>query len=215
MMSQIPATISVEDIPTLTQLYQENRISPLSKTDLIPNKPFNDRVCLIEGDITHLKVDAIVNAAKNSLLGGGGIDGAIHRAAGRGLRNECSGLGGCNTGQAKITRSYNLPCKRVIHTVGPVYKGKDQQECRRLLKQCYTDCLELAVQNDCKSIVFCCISTGVYGYPNPDAAAVAVASVREFLEEDEHEDRLSVDKIVFCCFNGNTKDIEAYSEFLS
>ena len=132
------------------------------------------------GDITKLKVDAIVNAANSSLLGGGGVDGAIHRAAGPGLLNECRTLNGCRTGEAKITGGYNLPAKHVIHTVGPIYSGSisDAED----LRNCYWNSLEVAKANDLHSIAFPGISTGVYGYPKKDAARIALKTVKEWLE---------------------------------
>ena len=136
------------------------------------------------GDITKLAVDAIVNAANSSLLGGGGVDGAIHRAAGQRLLEECRTLNGCRTGEAKITGGYNLPAKHVIHTVGPIYSGSkyDAED----LRNCYWNSLEVARNNDLHSIAFPGISTGVYGYPKREAAEIALATVKEWL--DEHAD---------------------------
>lgn len=156
---------------------------------------------VVLGDITKLDVDAIVNAANTTLLGGGGVDGAIHRAAGKELLQECRLLGGCETGDAKITGGYNLPARYVIHTVGPVWRGGERGE-REFLSSCYRRCLEVAAEHRLSSIAFPSISTGVYGFPFELAAPIAVTTVRVFLSRCERP--LSV---TFCCFDQRTYEL--------
>ncbi|MRR09455.1 O-acetyl-ADP-ribose deacetylase [bacterium] len=150
------------------------------------------------GDITAQRVDAIVNAANGTLLGGGGVDGAIHRAAGPGLLAECRALGGCPTGAARLTRGHDLPARYVIHTVGPVWRGGGHRE-DELLASCYRSCLELAAGHGIRTIAFPAISTGAYGFPADRAAAIAVREARAFLSR-----RTAVESIIFVCFDRAT-----------
>jgi len=159
----------------------------------------------IQGDITKLVVDAIVNAANSSLLGGGGVDGAIHRAAGPDLLHECRLLGGCKTGEAKITKGYGLPAKHVIHTVGPVWNGGGKKKAD-LLASCYRRSLELAAELSLASIAFPAISTGIYGYPIEEATEIAVKIARDFVKERPLE-------VIFCCFSA--RDLEVYQAELA
>ena len=157
-------------------------------------------------DITKLDVDAIVNAANSSLLGGGGVDGAIHRAAGPELVHECRLLGGCKTGEAKITKGYRLPAKHIIHTVGPVWRGGIWQEAE-FLSSCYLRCLELASVHPIHSIAFPSISTGIFGYPIDSACRIAVSTTRSFLNKPD-----PIVEVVFCCFSQS--DLDVYEEVL-
>lgn len=160
------------------------------------------RMSVVQGDITRLDVDAIVNAANSTLLGGGGVDGAIHRAAGPGLLAACALLGGCPTGKAKMTGGHRLKARHVIHAVGPVYRGGQSGE-SGLLRACYVESLRLASEAGLRSIAFPCISTGIYGYPKAEACAVAVAAVEEWLAAHELPE-----SVVFCCFGA--EDAELY-----
>ena len=160
------------------------------------------KIELVQGDITQQKVDAIVNAANTSLLGGGGVDGAIHRAAGPDLLKECRTLGGCQTGEARITRGCRLPSSYVIHTVGPIWRGGAHGE-EELLKSCYRNSLGLAEKNGLKSIAFPSISTGAYGFPVKRASRIAVETVREYLKESP-----AIVRVIFVCFSRG--DFEVY-----
>ena len=166
-----------------------------------------EHIKLIKGDITKLKVDAIVNAANNSLLGGGGVDGAIHRAAGPGLLKECRNLNGCLTGEAKITSGYNLPAKFIIHTVGPIWRGSNNNE-EKLLASCYRNSLWIAENSKLKTIAFPNISTGVYNFPKNLAAEVAVTNVRKFLKNSKE-----IEEVLFVCFD--EENYKIYKEFLT
>jgi O-acetyl-ADP-ribose deacetylase (regulator of RNase III) len=209
---RIMTIVPVSEIPTVSLLYRLKKLLPSqSESESLPkpSQSLNDRIGLIRGDITKLEVDAIVNAANNSLLGGGGVDGAIHSAAGPDLVKECRKLKGCDTGSAKITGAYDLPCKKVIHAVGPVYNSNFVEESEEDLASCYTTSLQLAVENDCKSIAFSALSTGIYGYPSKKAAPVAIKAVKEFLES---EDGSKLEKVIFTTFV--QKDVDAYNTWL-
>jgi O-acetyl-ADP-ribose deacetylase len=164
------------------------------------------RMALHQGDITQLNVDAIVNAANASLLGGGGVDGAIHRAAGPNLLKECRALGGCPTGEARITSGYNLPVKHVIHTVGPIYSGARDDD--PALAACYRNSIRLAVENDCKTIAFPAISTGVYQFPFDRAARIAIAVTMMELERAP-----SIERVTFVLFSDD--DFQRFSKIFA
>jgi O-acetyl-ADP-ribose deacetylase len=166
----------------------------------------DSKIDIVRSDITKLDVDAIVNAANTTLLGGGGVDGAIHRAAGTELLAECRALGGCRPGEARITRGYHLPARFVIHTVGPVWKGGTRHE-PEILANCYRNSLQLAVENEIKTIAFPAISCGAYGYPIPEAAQIALKATRDFLATDD-----SIDKVAFVLWGEDIYD--AYRQLL-
>jgi len=171
------------------------------------NRTWRDRMEVVLGNITHQETDAIVNAANESLLGGGGVDGAIHRAAGPRLLAECRIVGGCPTGEARITGAYELPCRHVIHTVGPVYQGGNSDE-EELLASCYTESLALAEQHGLRTISFPSISTGVFGYPIAEASRVALETVRDYLQASA-----AIDQVCFVCFSQD--DFRTYQETLA
>lgn len=204
--------LALSEIPTLSSLYRDASLGDRT-TERTPVQSLNNIVSLIRYDITCLQVQCIVNAANTSLMGGGGVDGAIHTAAGRDLTRECATLNGCEVGEAKITSGYNLPCAKVVHTVGPIYGrefGRDPERPEILLRSCYRRSLELAIENDIRSIAFPAISTGVYGYPSRRAAFAASDEVRRFLEEPENKNKL--DRVIFCNFE--RKDEIAYEMVL-
>ncbi|CAK7273528.1 hypothetical protein SEPCBS119000_005704 [Sporothrix epigloea] len=211
--------VDVHELDNLTTLYANKQLivpgadgeaipAPFSALSgqFAPSADLNDRVVVWRGDITRLKIDAIVNAANNSLLGGGGVDGAIHAAAGPDLLEECIGLRGCETGDCKITRGYRLPAKHVLHTVGPIYHRRNEEEAQAELVSCYERCMECAVANEVRTVAFCAISTGVYGYPSKAAAVEATRTVRRLLEDERYAGK--IDRVVFVTFVQN--DVQAY-----
>ena len=211
--------LTESDLPTVATLYQREHLEWSSEIKPLhePSADLNARISLIKYDITRLQVDAIVNAANESLLGGGGVDGAIHRAAGYQLLEECENLGGCTTGSAKITRGYRLPARKVIHAVGPIYsmerrrgveKGEAGRE-QKLLRSCYRQSLMLCEEHGLESIAFSCLSTGVYGYPSNLAAQAALSEVRTFFDEGNGK---GLKNVVFCTFL--PKDQDAYLQHI-
>lgn len=202
--------IKLAAMPSLTQLYRSGQLVAYPKNSPYSgSQALNDKVCTIQHDITKLELDAIVNAANDRLLPGGGVCGAIFNAAGDGLEEACEELNGCKTGSAKVTDAFNLPCKKIIHAVGPIYYRYSSEEAEALLRSCYRTCLQLAADNSCQSIAFNALSTGIYGYPNRAAAFAAVDEVRKFLEQPAGD---KIDKVVFCNFLD--KDVAVYGEAL-
>ncbi|KAI9366877.1 hypothetical protein DFJ73DRAFT_805980 [Zopfochytrium polystomum] len=212
--------VALSSIPTVAQWYRSYAYARVARqlahrppvpvagqAPITPSAELNSKVSIWRGDITTLAIDAIVNAANSSLLGGGGVDGAIHRAAGPGLYDECARLGGCDTGDAKATAGHRLPARTVVHAVGPRggTRGRDV-----LLRRCYTRSLAVGVEDGgARSIAFPCISTGVYGYPQEEAAHIALGTVRRWLEEHGGD----VDRIVFCIFLES--DLEIYERLVN
>lgn len=206
------SVIPLAEIPTLPQLYSLGHVLSHNSSAYKPNDSHNGKIALIRHDITKLNLPngAIVNAANEGLLGGGGVDGAIHRAAGRRLLAECMTLGGCETGSAKITDAYKLPCSKVIHAVGPIYnypvRGKGHEE---HLRSAYRTSIILAAESGCDCIAFSALSTGTYEYPSAEAAAAALDEVRKVMDEGLAD---KLDRIIFCNFLA--KDENAYHRLL-
>jgi len=200
------AFIQLKDIKTIAQSYKCGALKAVAPTRCLwrPDPDLLERVSLYQGDITKIEVDSIVNAANRSLLGGGGVDGAIHHAAGPRLLEECRGLNGCVTGQSKITRGYDLPALHVIHTVGPIYDRQERVERAAQLASAYRTSLAVAVENSIRHVAFPSISTGVYSYPVPDATRIALHEVRTFLESEYGNE---LERVIFVVWSDRDKDI--------
>ncbi|KAM9511247.1 ADP-ribose glycohydrolase MACROD1 isoform 2-T2 [Salvelinus alpinus] len=195
--------LSLEEVPVWTAKSLVDRGDSVKATKFKRNEALDKKISLFSGDITKLEIDGIVNAANKTLLGGGGVDGAIHRTAGPLLRSECAELLGCETGEAKITGGYGLPAKYVIHTVGPIAMGEVGEEERSRLRDCYHHSLQKATDTKLRTVAFPCISTGIYGYPPEQAVHVALETVRKYL--DEHHEKL--DRVIFCVFLPTDKEL--------
>jgi O-acetyl-ADP-ribose deacetylase (regulator of RNase III) len=207
LAKNLPSVVSWLDIPTLAQLYEARYIFDVAAGQVpVRRKRSKDdpaeKISIYQGDITEIAVDAIVNAANKTLLGGGGVDGAIHKAAGPELLRECRTLNGCETGEAKITKGYRLPASHVIHTVGPI--GEKPHD----LFKCYYNSLDLLKKNGLRTIAFSAISTGVYGYPVDKAVDVALDATKQWLKNPDNFN--SVDRIIFCLFSQNA--LRAYTD---
>ncbi|KAI6037683.1 A1pp-domain-containing protein [Pisolithus marmoratus] len=201
--------VTLHDIHTIGELFRRGALCAAEKPIYASAAGTLNKVSLYQGDITTLQTDAIVNAANPSLLGGGGVDGAIHAAAGSQLLAECRTLGGCKTGDAKITGGYNLPAKHVIHAVGPVYDAGNSEMCAKQLASCYRTSLGLAAENACETVAFPSISTGIYGYPLRDATHIALNEVRQFMDSDVEE---KIKRVVFVVFKGMDRSV--YEELI-
>ncbi|KAJ3968147.1 A1pp-domain-containing protein [Lentinula raphanica] len=198
--------VKLSDIRTIAELYKTSvlKAPAAGQAKCKPKPTYLDRISLFQGDITKLEVDAIVNAANKSLLGGGGVDGAIHAAAGRGLLDECRTLNGCDTGFSKITGAYELPSKHIIHTVGPVYSSSSVETKAQQLASCYQTSIDLAVQRSLRHIAFPSISTGIYGYPIEDATHIALDVVRKHFDS-EGESTFKLDRAIFVVWSDKDK----------
>ncbi|KAL0954800.1 hypothetical protein HGRIS_003747 [Hohenbuehelia grisea] len=196
--------VLLRDIPKVSELYKQGILKAAATPRFLYNEALLDRVSLWQGDITTLEVDSIVNAANKSLLSGGGVDGAIHDAAGPKLLQECRGLNGCETGHSKITKGYGLPSLHVIHTVGPVYSDSDVETCAAQLAGCYKTSLELAYENSLKHIAFPSVSTGVYHYPIADATHIALNEVRRFCDSDAGK---KIERVIFVVWSDRDKGV--------
>ena len=210
----------MSDNQTSNDQTSNNPIKPIAQKKISASDDINDKnnsgngvtLSVIQADITTLNIDTIVNAANSSLLGGGGVDGAIHRAAGRELLAYCRTLNGCQTGEAKISPAFKLPCQYVIHTVGPVWHGGNQHE-PELLANCYRNSLDLAVKHNLTSIAFPAISTGVYGYPLDKATNIAIDTVQNYvLNAQKQATNFSIREVIFCCFSAS--DAAVYKQVL-
>ncbi|EIW67241.1 hypothetical protein M231_02344 [Tremella mesenterica] len=198
-----PTPVLAEVLPTLADMYDRDQLpDPEDKPCFLPDPHLIQRVCIWQGDITRLKADMIVNAANRSLLGGGGVDGAIHSAAGPDLLKECEGLGGAETGETKVTKGYDLPAKYVAHTVGPIYSKLNVERSAEQLESCYRTSLEACVAKGGETIGFSSISTGVYGYPIIEATQISLRTTRLFLQENK-----SITRVIFVVFSEKDKKV--------
>ncbi|PWN43438.1 A1pp-domain-containing protein [Ceraceosorus guamensis] len=202
----MPESVALQSIPTLSSLFKSGRATiSRSITSASPSAASASKIRLYQGDITTLEVDSIVNAANHSLLGGGGVDGAIHRRAGEELLKECRGLNGCDTGDAKVTKAYDLPAMHIVHTVGPVFSKKNPEKSAKELRSAYRRSLEEASKlTDVKSIAFPSISTGVYGYPVEEATHIALSTVASYLNDSDDS---QLQNVVFCTFSAEDYDV--------